>query len=57
MKNRNNPYIRIVKLLIDAGADVNISDENGVSPLDHAVRADYREIVKILRNATANNHN
>ena len=31
-------YIRIVLALIDAGADVNISDDMGSKPLDDAKR-------------------
>ena len=53
--NGSDTYIQIVKLIVDAGADVNIPDENGVSPLDHAVSADYRNIAEILRNAAAIN--
>ena len=41
-------YIEIVRLLVDAGADVNIADTNGFSPLDHAIDAGYSKISEIL---------
>jgi ankyrin repeat protein len=46
-------YIEIVALLIDAGADVNIFDAEGVSPLAHAIQAGHAEITRILRAAGA----
>lgn len=39
---------QIVELLIKAGADVNLADGNGVTPLQHARRANYRDIEKML---------
>jgi len=44
-------YIEIVRMLVEAGADVSISDANGFSPLDHATKAGYTKISKILRTA------
>jgi len=41
-------YQEIVQILIDNGADVNISDLDGISPLEHAKRKKQYEIVKIL---------
>ena len=41
-------YIKIVELLVEAGADVDIPDRNGVSPLSHAINYGYDEIVKLL---------
>ena len=41
-------YIEIVRLLIDAGADVSISDSNDVSPLAHARMSGYLEITDLL---------
>ncbi|MCZ6667553.1 MAG: ankyrin repeat domain-containing protein [Gammaproteobacteria bacterium] len=41
-------YIEIVRLLIDAGADVSLSDSNNVSPMAHAMERGYTEIVKLL---------
>ena len=48
-------YIEIVRLLVNAGADVNIADANGLSPLDHALDAGYLKITDILRAATTKN--
>lgn len=42
-----------VQLLIDHGADVNIKDKNGVSPLAHARRMGFVEIENILLKAGA----
>lgn len=38
----------IVRILVDAGADVEIADAAGVTPLEHARRSGYEEIVHIL---------
>ncbi|MFB3058543.1 MAG: ankyrin repeat domain-containing protein, partial [Gammaproteobacteria bacterium] len=46
-------YIEIVQLLVDADADVNIADGDGVLPLDHSLERGYLEITEILRNAGA----
>jgi ankyrin repeat protein len=46
-------HTKIVKLLVKAGADVNIADKDGVTPLTHAKRRGYAEIVKILEAANA----
>lgn len=46
-------YIEIVRLLIEAGADVNIADKDNVSPLAHAISSDYTEIVAMLHGAGA----
>lgn len=39
---------RIVELLVGAGADVNLADGKGVTPLQHARASGYREIEAIL---------
>ena len=39
---------QIIELLVKAGADVNLADGNGVTPLQHARSAGYRDIEKIL---------
>jgi ankyrin repeat protein len=44
-------YLEIVRLLVEAGADINIADENGVSPLAHASSQYYAQIVDLLHNA------
>ena len=46
-------HTEIVKLLVDGGADVNIADKDGVTPLTHARRRGYKEIVAILEAAKA----
>lgn len=38
----------IVQLLIDHGADIKITDKDGVTPLQHARDRGYQEIVEIL---------
>jgi ankyrin repeat protein len=43
----------IVQLLVDAGADVQIGDHNGVTPLLHARQKGFRKIVKSLEAAGA----
>ncbi|MFC5384551.1 ankyrin repeat domain-containing protein [Aquamicrobium segne] len=39
---------QIVELLVKAGANVNLADGNGVTPLQHARQAGYQEIEQIL---------
>jgi ankyrin repeat protein len=43
----------IEPLLVDGGADVNIADKDGVTPLTHANRRGYTAIAEILRSAKA----
>jgi len=43
----------IVRLLIDAGADVDLADKDGVKPLSHARARGQRETVTILEDAGA----
>ena len=42
-----------VRELVEAGADVNIADKQGNTPLQHARRRGYVEIARILENAGA----
>src|SRR5262245_44495410 len=44
---------QIVKLLLDHGADVNIADKEGVTPLQHAQKRGYTEIEAMLVQAGA----
>ena len=46
-------HTEIVKLLVDGGADVNIADREGVTPLAHARLRNYKAIVAILEAAKA----
>jgi ankyrin repeat protein len=43
----------ILKLLVDAGANVNLADRDGVTPLAHAEQRGYAEMARILRAAGA----
>ncbi len=42
-----------VRALVEAGADVNIADKQGATPLQHARRRGYVEMARILENAGA----
>jgi ankyrin repeat protein len=46
-------HTEIVRLLVDAGADVNFPDKDGVTPLAHAKNRNYTAIIKILEKAGA----
>jgi ankyrin repeat protein len=46
-------HIACLTALVDAGADVNIADGNGVTPLQLAQRHGYDEMVRILKVAGA----
>ncbi|WP_053070702.1 ankyrin repeat domain-containing protein [Halomonas sp. PR-M31] len=46
-------HIEIVELLVDAGADVNLADNDGTTPLQHAKARGYTEIAEILEKAGA----
>lgn len=43
----------VVRLLVGAGADVNLADSDGVTPLAHARQRGYRQMAEILENAGA----
>jgi ankyrin repeat protein len=42
-----------VRLLVDAGADVNLPDKDGTTPLAHARQRRFAAIERILRRAGA----
>lgn len=42
-------YQEIVQILKDAGAKMDIPDHNGITPLEHAQRRDFKEIVNIIK--------
>lgn len=44
-------HTEIVRLLVEAGADINIADRDGVTPLVHARRRGYSEMAAILERA------
>lgn len=44
-------HTEVVRLLVEAGADVHLADGNGVTPLEHARRRSYEDIVAILESA------
>ncbi len=44
-------YQQIVGLLLDAGADLSIGDNEGVNALEHAKARNQREITKLLENS------
>jgi len=41
-------HTEIVRLLVEAGVNVNLADREGVTPLQHARRRGFREMVRIL---------
>jgi len=47
------PHQRIVQMLVEYKADVNLADRNGVTPLGHARTRGFREIERILARAGA----
>ena len=46
-------HTEVVRLLVEAGVDVNLADGQGVTPLAHAEQQGYDEIAAILRDAGA----
>jgi len=44
---------KVIKLLLSHGADVNIKDFNGISPLEHSRRKGFKRVEKILLKAGA----
>ena len=44
---------QVVRLLIEGGADVNIADREGVTPLTHARQRGFGEIARLLEAAGA----
>lgn len=46
-------HMAIVKILVDAGADVNLGDASGVTALGHATSRGYTDMAELLRNAGA----
>jgi ankyrin repeat protein len=46
-------HTEIVRLLLDAGANPNIADREGVTPLSHARRRGFANMVRLLTQAGA----
>lgn len=44
-------HTEVVRLLVETGADVNLADGNGVTPLAHARQHGYEEMIEILESA------
>ena len=44
-------HTEVVRLLVEAGADITLADGNGVTPLEHARRRGFQEIEAILEGA------
>ncbi|WP_019413965.1 ankyrin repeat domain-containing protein [Paenisporosarcina sp. TG20] len=53
LNDGNEKQQQTVQLLVEFGADVNISDKNDVTPLQHARKKGYKEIEGILMKAGA----
>ncbi len=49
--NGGNNHQEIVNLLVEHGADVNLADRSGVTPLQHAKKHGYQEMVDVLTSA------
>jgi ankyrin repeat protein len=46
-------HTEVVRLLVAAGADVNLPDKDGTAPLAHAKNKNFAEIIKILESSGA----
>jgi uncharacterized protein len=53
LSNGGPAHIQIVQLLINAGCNVNIADKDGITPLTHARKKKFTQIVAILEKAGA----
>lgn len=49
--NGGKNHQEIVNLLVEHGADVNLADRSGVTPLQHAKKHGYQEMVDVLTSA------
>ena len=53
LSNGDKAHQQIVQLLVDHGADVDLADKDGVTPLQHARERGFTEIERILLQAGA----
>jgi ankyrin repeat protein len=51
--NGSRRYQQITRILLNAGADPTIADQDGVTPLEHARRQGYADLARILQRALA----
>lgn len=51
--NGGPAHVATLRALVEAGADLNRADRNGVTPLQHARMRGYREMVEVLQRAGA----
>jgi ankyrin repeat protein len=51
LSNGGPTHQRIIEILLQYGADVNLADKDGVTPLQHARQRGYREIIEMLEAA------
>jgi uncharacterized protein len=51
--NGGTRHTAVIAALVEAGADVNIADRHGTTPLGHARRRGYSQIARILEHAGA----
>jgi ankyrin repeat protein len=49
--NGSPPYVEIAKMVLAAGADPNIADKQGVTPVAHALRRHQTEVAKAIADA------
>ena len=47
--NGSKKYQEVVRILVNAGCNINIPDKNGVTPLQHAEAMGFKEIAAILK--------
>jgi ankyrin repeat protein len=48
-----NRHTEVVRMLLDAGADVTLPDKDGTTPLAHAKNRNFTNIIKILEDSGA----
>lgn len=44
-------HVETARALVEAGADITIGDRNGVTPLQHAQKRGYEEMIKVIQSA------